>query len=131
MSNLRDVLPEFVVNTNTNIIFQYAENPLYISKEDGREKNKHKKKARTGNESRKFAYQRVKVDASLDPKKQFPRSRVNKYLAYGYFIECKNLTAARYHQAKLRYEKATDENTKAELREIMEEIMEKSPHCLI
>lgn len=124
---------KFVVNTNTNIIYKYVENELYISKKDLREQtNKNGLRvARKSNQSTKWIYARVKNGEIIDFKKTFPISRVRKYLVDGYFIECKNYQQALYHQAKLRYDKSTDERNKQELKEVMERILEESPECLI
>lgn len=81
---------EYVVNTNTNLIFRYVDNELYILKAEKPERKNY--------QTRKRTYCRVKVDQSIDYKKQFPSSRVRKYISQGYFIECKNYNQALYHQ---------------------------------
>jgi len=132
--------PEFipyVVNTNTSIIFQHAENPFYKPASEIDSK-------REKNQRRKTQYTKVKRNGDLDYKKTTSNQRVQQWLHQGYCVPCRNFNQALYHQALSKVKNAkkafdlktgqTIDTTNLHierLNELIERISKESPEDLI
>ncbi len=121
-----DDFVHYVVNTNTNIIYKFGQNPHYKStrdcRADGDKQNKIQKRRRQ--------YVKVRADQTLDYKKTAPCSRVHKWISQNYVISCNNYNMALYSQALIRMDKS-DGDTKEMWRGIAEKIQDKHPEDLI
>ena len=121
----------YVLNTNTNTIFEFGENPHYLSSDDGTKDRNGIKIARSKKQTRKRQYVKVKSDGELDYNKTQSCQGVSKWLHQEYCIPCRNLNQAVYEQTLIRIDKTTDLNQKDEWRKIAEDLQNKYPEDLI
>lgn len=99
-----DFVP-FVVNTNTNVIYQFGQNPHYKSSKDCRADGEKQTKI----QKRRRQYVKLRQDGTYDYKKTAPCSRVHKWISQNYVIPCHTYNKALYHQAILRMDKTDGE----------------------
>lgn len=127
-----ETFPNFVVNTNTNIIFKYCKDVLVTLPE------KKSLDLMTGEEhifsprsTKKRLYVKMRSNGELDYKSMFSESIFLKNDTKGYFIHCNNLNKAKYHQALLRMEKSSGESSTNNWREIAENFQNNFPEDLL
>lgn len=111
-------LPKFIVNINTNNIFELIERDIPVPHQ-----SKQLRKQQT--------YIKIKHDGSYAIPNVIHLKIYHKNNAKGYFINCDFIEAALFHQARLRYEKSTELKTKNELMVVMEQLLEEFPEYLV